>query len=157
VSAKHWRRQNLSLTKYMRRQKLLASTKILASKKYWRRQNPGVDKILAFTKSWRQQKAGADKMMVQMQKNPLTVWHGRVHSCWLLPDLAEDLLCLPDGVTLFVCSRQVWGCLQLPCFYGRTLSVPAYCTGPPCWKCHKFWRWQNIGLCLKNSLIFAKL
>ncbi len=25
---------------------------------------------------------------------------GRVHSCWLLPDLAEDLLLLPDGVDL---------------------------------------------------------
>jgi hypothetical protein len=41
-------------------------------------------------------------------------------------------------------------CLQLPCFYGRTLSctVPAYCTGPPCWKCPKLWRlakyWRSL-------------
>jgi hypothetical protein len=40
-----------------------------------RRQNLGVDKILALTKSWRRQN------VAQMQKNPLTVWFGRVHSC----------------------------------------------------------------------------
>ncbi len=34
----------------------------------------------------------------------------------------------------FACSLQVRGELQLPCFYGRTLSctVPPACTGPPC-------------------------
>ena len=107
-----------------------------------RRQNLGVDKILALTKSWRRQN------VAQMQKNPLTVWLGRVHSCWLLPDLAEDILRFPDGVALFPCSRQVWRCLWPPCFYWRTFSrtVPAYSTGLPCWKRHKFWHRQNIGL-----------
>ncbi len=61
-------------------------------------------------------------MMAQTQKNLFTVCLSRVHSCWLLPGPAEDLLRLPDGVALFACSRQVWRCLQPPCFYGRTLS-----------------------------------
>ena len=102
----------------------------------------------------RQQNLGVDKKLVQMQKNPLTVWLGRVHNCWLLPDLAEDILRFPDGVALFACSRQVWRCLWSPCFYGWSLSrtVPAYCTSPPCWKRHKFWRRQNIGVGLKFTL-----
>jgi hypothetical protein len=29
----------------------------------------------------RQQNLGIDKKLAQMQKNPLTVWLGRVHSC----------------------------------------------------------------------------
>ncbi len=82
-------------------------------------------------------------MLAQAQKDPLTVWLGRVHCCWLLPDLAKDLLRLPDG---FACSRQVWRCLCPHCFYGRTFShtVPAYCTGPACWKRHKFRCQQNM-------------
>jgi hypothetical protein len=38
-----------------------------------------------------------------------------------------------------------------PAFYGQTLSrtVPAYSTGPPCRKRHKFWRQQYIGISLK--------
>jgi hypothetical protein len=56
-----------------------------------------------------------------------------------------------DGVALFACCHQMCRCLQPPCFNGRTLSptVPTYCTGPPCWKRHKFWRRQNIGDRLK--------
>ncbi len=148
---KYWRWQNigtykihalkkvLALTKYRRWQNI-GVDKILALTKYWRWQNIGVDKILALTKSWRRQEAGADKMLAQTQKNPLTVWLGKVHSCWLLPDLVEDLLRLSDGVALFACSRQVWRCLQPSCFYGQTLSptVLTYCTSLPCWKHHKF-------------------
>ncbi len=105
----------------------------------------------ALTKYWRRQNLGVDKKLAQTQKNPLTVWLSRVHSCWLLPDLDEDLLRLPDGDALFACSRQVWHCVWPPCFYGRTfsLTVPAYCIGLPCWKYHKFWRRQNICVCLK--------
>ncbi len=142
---KYWRRQNIGSDKIHTSTKLLASTKywcqqnvcadkILAFTKYVRQQNPGINKILASTKSWCQQKNGADKMLAQTKKNPHTVWPGRIHSCLLLPDLAEDLLCLPDGVALFACSGQVWRCLQTPCFHGRSLSrtEPAYCTGLPC-------------------------
>ncbi len=84
---------------------------------------------------------------MQAQKNLLIVWLVRVHSSWLLPDLVDDLLYLPDGVDSLPCSCQVWRCLWLPCFYGQTLSrtVPACCTGPPCRKRHKFRRRQNIG------------
>ncbi len=122
VSTKYTHRQNVSVDK------------ISASTKCWRRQHISVDKMLASTKSWRRQNVGADKKMAQTQKNPLTVWLGRIRSCWLLPGPAEDLLRLPDSVALFACSRQVRHCLQPPCFHGRTLSctVLAYCTGPPC-------------------------
>ncbi len=133
--------------------------KLLASTKFSRRQNSRVNKILASTKILRRQnscidkishrqKSRVDKMLAQTQKNPLTVWLGRVHSSWLLPDLAEDLLHLPDGVDSSACSRQVWRCLWPPCFYRRTLSrtVWAYCTGWPCRKRHKFWRQKNIGV-----------
>jgi len=68
-----------------------------------------------------------------------TVWLGRVHSSWLLLDLADVLLRLPDSVDPSTCSRQVWCCHWPPCFYGLTLSrtVPACCTRPPCRKHHK--------------------
>ncbi len=125
--------------------------KILALTKISRRQNSRADKNLASTKISLRQKSRVDKMLAQSQKDPLTVWLGRVHSCWLLPDLAEDLLRLPDGVDPFACSHQVWRCLWPPCFYGWTLSctVTAYCTGPPCRKRHKFWPRRNIGVRLK--------
>ncbi len=84
------------------------------------RQNSRVNKIPVSTKSRCRQNLGIDKMLAQTQKNPLTVWLGRVHSCWLFPDLAEDLLRLLDGVDLFACCRHAWR-LWLPCFYGRTL------------------------------------
>jgi hypothetical protein len=44
----------------------------LASTKYWRRQNIGVDKILASTKYWRQQNLGVDKKLAQTK-----CWHRR--------------------------------------------------------------------------------
>ncbi len=115
---------------------MFASTKII-----------GVDKILASTKFSRRQKSRVNKMLAQAQKNLFTAWLGRVHSSWLLPDLADDLLSLPEGVDSLACSPQVWCCLWSPCFYGRTLSrtVPACCTSQPCRKHHKFWRRQNIG------------
>jgi hypothetical protein len=45
----------LAPTKYSHRQNLLASTK------YWRKQNINIDKVLAATKYWGQQKFGFDK------------------------------------------------------------------------------------------------
>jgi hypothetical protein len=146
----YWPIKLLASKKYRRRQNI-GVDKILVWTKSWCRQNLGADKIFASTKSLRLQKAGTDKKMAQTQKNPLTVWLGRITSCWLLPGTPEDLLRLPDGVALFACSRQVRHRLQTPCFYGRTLSrtVLAYCTSPPCWKCQKFWRRQNIGVRLK--------
>ncbi len=155
---KYWRWQNigankiLAPTKYWRRQntfvdKIIGIDKILALTKYWRRQNIGIDKIQASTKSWRPQNLGVDKKLAQTKRWPRRkiiplLFGSEESSCWLLPGPAEDLLCLPDGVALFACSRQVWRCLQPPCFNGRNLShtVPAYCTGPPCSKPHKFWR-----------------
>jgi hypothetical protein len=43
-----------------------------------------------------------------VRKYLLTVWLSRVHSRGLLPDLADDLLCLPEGVDPSTC-RQVEG------------------------------------------------
>ncbi len=139
TNGNYWPRQN------SRADKILASTKIL------HRQNSRADKNLASTKISLRQKSRIYKMLVQTQKDPLPVWLGRVHSCRLLPDLAEDLLCLPDGVDAFASSYQLWRCFWPPCFYGWTLSrtVTAYCTGPPCRKRHKFWPRRNIGVRLK--------
>ncbi len=109
--------------------------------------NIRADKTLGLTKNF-----GADKMLAQMQKDPLTVWLGRVYSCWLLSGPAEDLLHLPDGVVaLSACNCQVW-CWSLAIrFYGRTFSptVPACHTAPQCRKCPKLWRRQNISVRLK--------
>ncbi len=145
--------KNLSAaTKHWCRQKLLTSTKILRRQNSRVDKNPArVEKNLASTKISRWQKSRVNKMLAQTQKDPLTVGLGRVHSCWLLPDLPEDLLLLPDSVDPFACSCQVWHCFWPPCFYGQTLSrtVPACCTGLPHWKRHKFWLRQNIGVLLK--------
>ncbi len=51
-------------------------------------------------------------MLVQAQKNLLTVW------------LTDDLLHLPEIVDSLACSHQVWRCLWLPCFYGGLSPVP---------------------------------
>ncbi len=120
---------------------------MLASTKYSRRQNSRVDKILASTKYSCRHNSRADKILAHAREHLLTIWPGRVHSSWLLPDLADVLLCLPEGVDPSTCSRQVCRCHWPPCFYGRTLSctVPAYCTGPPCRKRHKYWSRKNIG------------
>ncbi len=133
ASTKYWHQQNVG------------ADKILASTKYGHQRTPGIAKILVSTKSWGQQKDVADS------KESSYCLAIRVHNCWLIPDLAEDLLCLPDGVALFACSGQVWCCLQTPCFHGRSLSrtEPAYCTSLPCWKRHKFWLRQNISVHLK--------
>jgi hypothetical protein len=94
---------------------MFASKKILASTKYSRRQNAGVDKILASTKCWRQQNTHVNKMLVlteySLRQNvgvnkilgstkgwcmhgsiSLLFWPGRVHSSWLLPYLTDVLL-----------------------------------------------------------------
>ncbi len=115
----YWRQQ-----KYVRRQKYTLQQNYCVDKisKYTRRQNMGVNKILG------RQKLGVDKKLAQTER-----WCRRRRISFLLGS-AESAACLP-----------------LPCFSGRTLSrtVPAYCTGPPCWKCPKLWRWQNIGVRLK--------
>ncbi len=149
---------NIGGNKMLAPTEIIIVNKIVALTKILRQQKSHADKNLALTKILHQQKPCINKMLAQTQMNPLTVWHGRVHSFWLLPDLIEDLLRLPDGVDPFACSRQVWRCHWPPCFYGRTLSgtLRAYRTGPPCRKRHKFWRRQNISVCLK-LLIFAKL
>ncbi len=145
-------------TKHWLGQKNIGADKMLALKKYSRCQNVGVDKILALTKCWRQQilaltkfpsrqNSWVDKMLAHARNHLLTVWSGRVQSSWLLSDLADVLLIFPELVDLSTCSRQVCRCHWPPCFYGRTLSctVWAYCNGPPCRKCHKYWCQQNIG------------
>ncbi len=45
--------------------------------------------MLASTKYWRPQNVGVDKMLAQSHKDPFIVWLHRIHSCWLLPDIAE--------------------------------------------------------------------
>ncbi len=117
----------LALTKYSYRQNT-GVDKILASTKYSLRQNVGVAKIRASTKYSHRQNPRVDKMLAHAWKLLLTVWPGRVHSSWLLPDLADVLLRIPEGVDPSTCSRQVCRCHWPPCFFGRTFSrtvVPA--------------------------------
>ncbi len=97
----------------------------------------GVDKILASTKTWRHPYCQA-RQNLQLLTSPRP---------------AEGLPFLPNGVDLCACSCQVRHWLQLPCFYGQTLSrtVLAYCTGLPCWKCPKLWRRQNISVLLDKK------
>jgi hypothetical protein len=73
ASTKYWHQQNTGVD-YWRRQNI-GIDKIRASTKYGRRQNVGVDKILAWIN------VGVNKKLAQTQKDPLTVWLGRVHSC----------------------------------------------------------------------------
>ncbi len=158
VSKEYWRLQNiLSPTKCWHNQNV-GVDKILASTKCWHQQNTHIDKILAPTEILRWQKSRVYKMLAHAWKHLLTVWLCRVYSSWLLPDLADFLLLLPEGVDPTTCSRQVCHCHWPLCFYWRTLSrtVLAYCTCPPCRKGHKYWHRQNISAA-KISLIFPKL
>ncbi len=125
---------------------------MLASKKYWRWQNVGVDKIFALTNYSYRLNVGVDKVFASTkcwrmpESISLLFRPGRVRSSWLFPDLAEVLLLLPVVVDPSMCSRQVCCCCWPPCFFERTLShtVLAYCTKPPCRKRHKYCRRQNI-------------
>ena len=126
----------LVLTKYRRRQnigvdKILASTKylrcqnvgidkILALTKCWRRQNIGIDKILALTKCCCRQNTRVDKILAQRQKDPLTVWLGRVHSCWLLPGPTEDLMMVLHSLHAVVKCVVASSC---PAFKGGLSSL----------------------------------
>ncbi len=108
-------------TKYWRRQKCLCQQKILTSTKCWGRQDIRIDRMLASTnfllrqKIWHRQKSSIDKMLAHAQEHLLTVWRGRVHSSWLLPNLADDLLHLPEGDcaahAIFCCkvNRSLFG------------------------------------------------
>ncbi len=78
--------------------KILMSTKFSHRQKFSGQQNSRVDKNLTFKKVLCQQKSCADKMWAQARKNVLTVWLGRVYSSWFLPDIADDLQRLPEGV-----------------------------------------------------------
>ncbi len=65
--------------------------------------------------------------------------HGRIWNCWLLSGLADGLVLLLADVLNHVhvhCTLQVRNGSPVSCFYGQTLSrtVPAACTGPPCFK-----------------------
>jgi hypothetical protein len=125
-------------TKYWHRQKLLVSTK------FSQQQNSLDNKILVPTKFSRRQKSRVDKNLA------LTMF-GTAEST--AADFSQTSLKISfiSQIVLITCSRQVWHCLWPPCFYGRTISrtVLAYCTGPLCWKRHKFWRRENIGVRLK--------
>ncbi len=123
----------LASTKYSRWQNV-GVNKILASTKCCRWQNTRVNKILTSTKFLHRQNTRVDKMLAHARKHLLNVWPGRVHSSWLLPDLANVLLRLPKGVDPSTCSRQVCHCHWPPCFYGQTLS----CTVPA--RHAKYWR-----------------
>jgi hypothetical protein len=72
ASTKYWRQQNIGVDKTWRQQDL-GVDKISASTKYWRRQNLGVDKISASTKYWHWQNLGVDKMLAHARKHILTV------------------------------------------------------------------------------------
>ncbi len=120
------------MTKYRPLQKICASTKLLASIKIY-----ASTKLLASTKYRRRQKLGVGRNVgadagespyCQAQQNP-------------------QLLTSLRLMVMLLSVHQVRHCLQLPRFHGRT--VPAYCTGLPCWKCQKTWRRQNIAGCLK--------
>ncbi len=139
VATKYWRRQNISCDKEYWHRQNVGVDKILLSTKYWRQQNFGVHKILTSTKCWRRQNTRIDKILALtkssrwqnvgacVEASPY-FWPGRVHSSWLLPDLADVLLRIPEGIDPSTCSRQVCRCHWPPCFYGQTLSrtvVPA--------------------------------
>ncbi len=106
---------------------------MLASTKYSRQQNSCVDKTLVSTKFSHQQNA-------QVRKYLLTVWLSRVHSRGLLPDLADDLLCFPEGVDPSTC-RQVEG--------GTARSPPPPATHTP------FQQSETSAVDLCDSLYFG--
>ncbi len=144
ASTKYTRQQNVGVDKIWQN---IRVDKMLASTTYQRRQNVAIDKILVATKCWCRKKCCRHRRIPLLFGSAESAAAGFSRAA----GPAEDLLGLPDGAALFACSRQVRHCLQLPCFNGRTLSciVPAYCTGPPCWKCPNFGAWQNIGARLK--------
>ncbi len=150
----------LALTKYSCRQNT-GVDKILASTKYSHRQNVGVAKIYALTKYSHQQNPRVDKILAHAWKHLLSVWPGRVHSSWLLPDLADVLLRIPEGVDPSTCSHQVCRCHWPPCFYGRTLSrtvVPArHAENVTNIGIDKYWRPPRFHWFLPNYLLTGVL
>jgi hypothetical protein len=90
VATKYWRQQNiggnkiLALTKYTRRQELLASTK------YWRQQNVGVNKIRAVTKYGRRQNLGVDKKLARCKNRNLTSTDCIDQYNWKIESVSED-------------------------------------------------------------------
>ncbi len=109
MATKYWRQQNIGGERNIWRRKNSCIDKILASLKI---------KNLALTKISRHKNFASTKCWRRRRRIPLLFWLGRVHSSWLIPDLAEDLLRLPDGVDPLACSRQVWRCLWPPAFMG---------------------------------------
>ncbi len=128
----------LAPTKYLRRQNTRLD-KILVSKKYSCWQNFCVDKILASTKCWRRHRripllfgSASPQLLTSPRpswRSPMSPWW-----CWSLCMQSPSVALLLAALLLWADSRP---------------TVSAYCTGPPCWKPHKFWCQQNIGICLK--------
>ncbi len=118
---KTWRIQNLRrMVKTWHIQNLRRMVKTWCLEKYWRLQ-----------KCWRSRKRSWTRWRI--------AWLfrlGRICNCWLLSDPADEHVLLLADVESRTCSLQVKTELPAPCFYGRTLSrtVPAACTGPPCFK-----------------------
>ncbi len=134
------REKLLAETKY-RRQQNIGVDKIRSSTKSWRQQNLGVDKTLALTKSWPRQNVGADaeespyclaRQSLQLLTSPRPHWRSPTSPWWCCS----------------LCMQSPSVVLPLAALLSWADSLP-YCTGPPWWKLHKFWRWQNIGACLK--------
>ncbi len=141
VATKYWRWQ-----KHRLRQNNIGAYKTLAPPKCWRRQNNCVDKIIALTKYSCRQKSRVDKNLTSRKcwrmRGSISLLFGPAEST--AADLSQTSLMFSYvSQKVLIPPHAVAKCA----FYGRTLSctVPAYCTGPPCWKCHKYWRQQNIG------------
>jgi hypothetical protein len=127
--------------------KILASTEMFVST-----ENIDVDKLLALTKFSRRQKSRIDKNLASTKcwrmRRSISLLFGLAESTaadfsqtsLMISYISQKVLIPPHAVAkcAFASGR--------PAFM-RTLSrtVPACCTCPPCRKCHKYWRRQNIG------------
>ncbi len=72
AAKKYWRRQNIGAYKILALPKCWRRQNIVVEKN-WPRQNICVNKILASTKYWRRQNLGVDKMLAHARKHLLTV------------------------------------------------------------------------------------
>ncbi len=88
---------------------------MLASSKYSRQQNVGVDKIL------RSPKSRFDKRLAHARKHLLTVLAGQSLQQLTSPRPRWYSPSYPSGVDPSTCCRQVFCCRWPPRFYGQTL------------------------------------
>jgi hypothetical protein len=116
---------------------------------YWCQQNIGVNKIRASTKPWPRKILPSTKSWRRRRR--ITLLFGSAEST--AADFSQAqlkisyvslmvLLSLHAVVKCGIASSRL-------AFMGGLSPVQAYCTSPPCWKRHKFWRQQNIGVHLK--------